>query len=570
MFHFIRRHQFWSFLLISLVIVSFVIFLAPSTPRMPGGGQVDFGSIEGKKIGREEYQDAFAEVRLAYFFRYGNLPGNDPRAQKRFNEDRETLNRLLLNYKQRDLGIDVPIQSVAKRVTEIFQNQEGQFQKSRYSQLLTNLRRRAGIQKEDFQRFLRHEIGTQHLVSLVGVSGALVTPQEAKENFRRENRQAKTEVVVFSISNHLDSVTIEPDALSQFYTNRSAMYRTRKQIQLSYVKFPETNYLDQAQTWAKTNSNLGQQINAYYQQQGTNSFTNDEGKPLPEKKAKEQIENRFKEQRAKLFAKRAAYDFLNQVYDQGPSLETLEKLAAAKGYSVNETEPFSRRGSPSGINATNRFTSEAFDRTPQQPIGTPVAGEDAFYVYGLKRTIPSEVPPLKEVRDEVVADYRRQQAQKMTEKEGTAFYNTLTNAMAQGKSFAAVAKEEGKELYTPPPFSLTTRKLPDAEVTSKISFSSLKNTAFNLKPGDVSELKSSRRNSFIVHLKQFDQVSDEKLNKELTSYMEDMRNQRRYAAFNEWVRQEMNEANLRQPGAGQGGDGSGSGQTNATTSSPSP
>ena len=57
-----------------------------------------------------------------------------------------------------------------------------------------------------------------------------------------------------------------------------------------------------------------------------------------------------------------------------------------------------------------------------------------MYVIAFNKKLPSEIPTLDQIRDQVVKDYRYSQALNLARKAGTDFYQTLTNGLAQGKT----------------------------------------------------------------------------------------------------------------------------------------
>ena len=73
MFGTIRKHQNWLWIvIITVIIISFVVFFSPDVKlganRTTGG---ESGSINGKPIPAEEYQEAYEEAKLSHFMRTG-------------------------------------------------------------------------------------------------------------------------------------------------------------------------------------------------------------------------------------------------------------------------------------------------------------------------------------------------------------------------------------------------------------------------------------------------------------------------------------------------------------------
>ena len=67
--------------------------------------------------------------------------------------------------------------------------------------------------------------------------------------------------------------------------------------------------------------------------------------------------------------------------------------------------------------------------------------EDGVYVLGLKKRLPSELPPLESIREKVSEDYRKNQALTLARTAGQSFHGTLTNQLAQSKAFHAICQE---------------------------------------------------------------------------------------------------------------------------------
>src|SRR6266513_2075810 len=110
----IRRHQKWLWVLIAgATIISFVIFLDPTTGRRGGGRSIfggrtgDYGSINGRAISPEEFGQMKQEAKLEYLFSAGRWPGEDEAARQFFDLDRRTLERIFLIEKVHDLNIQV-------------------------------------------------------------------------------------------------------------------------------------------------------------------------------------------------------------------------------------------------------------------------------------------------------------------------------------------------------------------------------------------------------------------------------------------------------------------------------
>ena len=168
-----RKHSTWLWIIIiAVVIVSFVIFFSPNSKMSSGYVQGNYGSISGHPISHEDYVDAQHEVALAYFFNTGDWPDlTDDQMM------RQTYIRLFLIIKQNDLGIRVSNEATIKTADEILRahNQGNPVTPDAF---VTQVIGRRGLTVNDLANFVRHNLGIQQLLSLYGLAGEMVTPEE--------------------------------------------------------------------------------------------------------------------------------------------------------------------------------------------------------------------------------------------------------------------------------------------------------------------------------------------------------------------------------------------------------
>ncbi len=554
MFQDIRRHQKWLWAVISTaVIISFVVYFNPNqkySRGSSGGGASTVGSMYGKAVDRSDYVDAYREAELRYLFSYGEWPGNDEMTRQLRPVERETRNRLLLIHKLKELNIVVPDDAAANWITEAFAGKDNKVvRKEDVDRFVANQLTPRGVRAEDFFRFARHEVGIQHLISVAGVSGRLVTPQEAEFSFRREKEEIEAEIALFPITNFIGAVTIDAAAVATYYTNQAAVYRVPERVQVSYLSFPASNYWAMAESQMAKETNLSLRLDQIYQQRGTNYYVDTNGAPLAVAVARERIRGEMRDNLSLVEARRAASEVASLLLDTSGAkvASNLDKLALTKGLSLKTSDAFSQDDSPKGMKTPARFAAQAFALTTEEPfIEEPVVGEDVVYVVALKRRLASEIPPLDSIRLRVVEDYRRTQALTLARVAGMAFAGSVTNALAQGKTFEAAAEANHVKYVKLSPFSQTTRSLPELDFRTDVS--SVKNVAFTLQPGQVSTFTSSRDGGFVVHVVRHIPVSDQAVAAELASFTANLRRTRLQEAFSTWLQKEMELAQMHLPG----------------------
>ena len=535
MFGTIRKHQTWLWaVIITVIIISFVIFFSPYS-KMNDNRQVaaNWGSINGEKVTQEEYVKAYKEICLRAFFMTGNWPDDEARKQGG-DVERESFQWLLLKQKQKELGIHISTDAVAQGARAMI----SQFQRSGITspEMFINLvLKPRGYEVEDLERFVRHYMGLEELIATVGLGGKLVTPQEIRDLYKRENEQLETAAVFFSASNYLASVSVAPDAVMQFYTNRQAGYRIPDRVQVSYVRFDLTNFLAEATQDLAKMTNLDLQIDEMYKQGGTNFLR--EWKAQTPEEARRNIRVDTLRKLQMQGARKKALEFATPLFDMDPvRTDNLDKLAKEKGLTVQITEPFDQRDGPSELAVGQDFAAKAFARTPVEPFAGPIVGMDGVYVIAFNKKIPSEIPALDKIRARVEKDYQLGQAQDLARKAGLVFYPTLTNGLAQGKTVAALCADAKLQLVDLPPISISTREL--EQVSEHLPLNQFKQLAFGTTVGKVSPFQMTTAGGVIVYVKSKLPLDEAKMITALPTFANAVRQNRQNEAFNSWFRKE--------------------------------
>ena len=546
MFATIRKHQTWLWgFIIAAVIVSFVIYFTPSASRDRSDGRRSaFGTMNGKPIGRQEYYQAWIDARLEFYLRYGEWPDAANSRRSGFNAERETRNRLVLIDRLKALNIQIEKDAVAQWIVETFGGNQPATAKAKYDNFTRELRQGQNITEEEFQNYIRHRLGIAHMASVASVAGKLVTPRSAADQFRQENEKVEAEAVIFSASNYVAGVKLDPTALIQYYSNRLSVYRIPDRVQLHYLKFDLTNYLAQAEQNLAANTNLALEIDRAYLASNPSAFTDTNGQVLPPDVAKARIRDRERDRQALIMAHRAAAQFATN-FETMTNLtgEAFITLAANKGLATGVTEPFAETDSPRAFKVRANVAEVAFKLTAKEPVLlSPIRGEDGVYLIALKQRFPSEVPAFDTVRARVELEYRQEEALKLARNAGLEFAGRLTNGLAQGKTFASLAAEAKLNPVPLPKFSLASRTVPNWD--RRIDLNQAKNAIAGVEPGHASALVNARDGCFILGVKAREAVTEEELKKELPAYLANLRQNEEYAAFNDWFRRQVELARI--------------------------
>jgi hypothetical protein len=561
----LRKHSQWLWgIIITVVIITFVVFFSPDIGNRGGSSEADYGTLYGQPIKRDDLAQAYTEARLSYYFSARQWPERDERARMfGFNLDAEARQRLLLNHHLKAQGIDVGDAAVAQEIKNSFVDQQsGGFNLQAYERVLKQELAPVGISEAAFERFLRHELGRQQLARTFGLAGKLMSDRAADAFFRRENEQAQAEFVFLASSNNLAKVKPDEAALRAWHTNNLATYRIPERVSVHYVYLPHTNHNAEADKELSANTNLVKLLEAHYQ---TNVFryrdTNGTAKTFDQ--VKDQIRTEFRDETAARIGFLKATEFGNELFKlagQTNRAEILLQLAARKGLPVKVTEPFTEFGEIKLTNAPANFGRTAFQLSADEALGQMLPALDGVYFIAFKERLKPEDPPFEKVREKIAEDYKRAQATELTLTEGTKLVQAATNALATGKTFKDAAKGLGHVALEVPPFSRNARSIEIVE-SRGIGVEEFRDQAFALAAGKVSGFRSVSGGGFVVHVKGFTPVAEEQVKAELPKFAESLRDNRASHAFREWLNREVERsgvmAPLRQtakgagPGAGQ-------------------
>jgi len=551
----IRRHQTWLWgVIIVATIFSFVYYLSPST-RYSGGGQgyrdnssLNLGSINGEPITPEQLRAAEKEASLFFRLRSGAWPASEDQKKqvRRIAEQSLVIESILKDYK-----ITATTDAAARFTKQMFGIPPGQSMPAeKLSEWVqTELMAKGNMTLDDFDRFARHQAAQEYLVSLVGMSGKLITSKEAEFFYRRENEPIVTEIASFPTTRYYAATAPTEAELQDFFTKHEAEYRLPDRVQINYVVFDPSNYMAKADQLLGTNAD--EKVDEYYHQQGAETFKDASGQPLSAADAQARIKKQMRMIAAFGEAKKDARAFVNALSEGRDSTHPyspsdLEKLAKARGLTVKTTAPFDEKTGckdldlpAKGLHVLFSLREDAPDDTEKSMLyaPSPLAGETAVYVAGLNKRIPSQLQTLAAARDLVAGDYREAKAISLAGEAGNKFAGALQAGLMQGKSFDEVCAAEGVKPESLPPFALTTTNLPAG--LDKASFQQLQEAVFSLPNGQSSKYIVTTDGGLVAYVKGRLPVDETRMKQEIPSYLARMRQQREYAAFSEWLSRQL-------------------------------
>lgn len=549
MFGTIRKHQNWLWaVIITVVIISFVIFFSPDA-RIGGGGAGNSEWFE-ENIPTDRYNAARREAIIGlllnqYTRRLEDLPGVDldgDGTNDLARVDFETRSRLRLLDQLQTQKVAVDHDTVVRRIKTMpqFSSRTGEYEPEAYNAFVQNLGRyRLG--EDDFHRYVQHDLATMHIAELNGLAGRLSPARVAEPVFRRQHEQLVTEALFFPATNFTAAVTnFAP--LPQFYTNQGALYRESEKRRLAHIVFANSNFLAAADLRL---TNLTVQVDDIFKRVNPTQFKDANGTAMSTNGIKQLIREDFRKAQAFELARARANAFAEKLFAQEPLKATnLWKLAASETNAPTvEIVTLAEQEVASKFQLAGASAARLFRLTETEPITEPLAGAEGIHFFALLGSEASHLPPFQKLAgktlDDVKKHFTEAQSRDLARASGRIVHATLTNALAQGKDFAAASTAAKMNAESLPAFSADTDTLP--ALTGRADLPELLTAAASLTAGKTSTFIETQNGGFILHLKSRQPVAAEKLKEELPKFIDTYRRFAERAAAREWFRKQEEE-----------------------------
>jgi hypothetical protein len=538
MFRFFRKHSWILIGTLTLTIISFVVFMGKGPSRSGNGGSGgDYGTMYGHEISATMYDQVRREFFIAYWEQTGEWPDKS-RSMTPDQIEQQVYSYLLLQLKAKDLGIHVGDDAAATAADSLLRSRAimqlfGTSQPVPPQTFIEQGLAPEGLTAADFERSIRSRVAINQLVDVLGLSGTLITPQEAGSLYNRDYQEFSAQAVFFSASNYLSQVTASPAAIAQFYTNNQAAYREPDRVQVNYVVFNASNWMAQSKAeWAK--NNFDETVESVYQKYGnTEQFAGEKTPEAAKAKIRELLINR----RALSDAGIQANNFVSELYAMTPvNPQNLATLAKQKNLAVLTSAPFGESTGPEDFDAPEALTKAAFQLNADSPYTGPIPGSDAVYVIALANQLPSSIPSLAQIYPRVAQDFETQQAIALAQQAGTNF--TAAIGMTTGKTFPQVAEAHGVTPVVLSPFSLSSSEVP--ELGDHAELGQLKQAAFTTPAGKISRFVPTAEGGFILYVQSLLPVDESKKTADFPQYLAQARRARQNEAFSLWLNTELN------------------------------
>lgn len=365
-------------IILGLIIVSFI--LTGVGNYLIGGNNNYAAKVNGQEIGRAQFENAVTSERNRMAEKLG-----DQFSELAANENymksvrQQVLNRMideaLLDQYAKKLGLDISDEQVKNAIfsTDAFKS-DGKFDNNRFNALVN----RMGMSADQYAQALRNQLISQQLINAVAGTDFMLKG-ETDELAALVSQQRVVRQAVIDVNALAAKQTVSDDEIASYYDQNKSRFIAPEQFRVSYIK------LDAA---AMKENATDAQIQAYYDEH-KDQFTQ------PQRNRYSVIQTKTEDEA------KAVIDELKKGAD-------FAALAKAKSADIISARNGGDMGWLEESTTPDELKNAGLKEKGQ--LSGPIKSSVGYLVARLDDIQPAVVKPLNEVRDELAAKVKHENA----------------------------------------------------------------------------------------------------------------------------------------------------------------
>lgn len=452
-FHKLIQSKVVWYIILGIIVISFIGFF---TPTMRSGGRQPkisaAGELFGKKVSQEEYRRAHQNSYIWDILSTGRM---SPMTDERSAALRQMAwQRLAVLHKAQAEKILVTDKEVVQQIQmmPLFHAENGAFDPVRYKGILQNL----GVTSQQIENIFREQLGIYKLMYRP-VQAALISPYELKRAYHLYTDRFVLNYVVIPRAQIEKTVTISRESAEALFNENPEAFRMPAKVRVSYVEFPVSNFVAQAEVPEGTALQVYNRNIENYLIKNTNAAAVAEYKPFEEVEA--EITKELRTSAARRLAASKATEFVVEVSPKAEGGQPDFAGAAADARLKIKTLPaFGPKDELKGIDETAPFRQTAFSlqNDAYSSFSDAIIGKDMVYVLSLEQQYTSFVPTFSAVEKEVTETAREDAVAKALAERALEVKKAIAEAITAGTGFKEAVKPFSLKVQTTPEFDIST------------------------------------------------------------------------------------------------------------------
>lgn len=501
--HVIRRRVSW--LIAAILILPFILFFhatgrAPA--KGPGGAA---GVIFGEPVDWDTFQDERRWLQRQFEGQFGDV---GEAMQPLLTQ--AAWDRLILLEEAHRSRLQVADEEVAAFIRRLPELQEGgRFYADRYHRLL----QLSGTTAQAFEARIRRNLLVEKLVSSVR-DAVTVGDEEVRAAYRAAHEARRASLVLFgpAAADETAAATPTEEELRAAYEARPEAVRVPEQLRVEYAGLTREEL-------ASSLPLSDEEIRSFYDTH-PDRFADEDGTLTPYDDARDAARQQLLEQRLRQRLAALAVDLEDDL--RGP--RRFEEIAASRGltrHAGGESDPAILR---------------AVEGLAEGRMSGVIDTGNAVYVARVTQRIPSRLPPLEEVRDQVGEMLMRERARAAARAQAEAFRRRVLDGPGLRFEEAALASH-----VTPIPVQVR-RGAPFGPVGYQ---QALNETAFATPLGGLTEVFDTPRGFALLHPEEHLAADESRFAEAETAFRQRALSDKQAARVSAWLDEVRARARLR-------------------------
>jgi peptidyl-prolyl cis-trans isomerase D len=501
MMRFFRKHHTSLMIVIAVLAIPFIFYFNKSDFSQKGSG--DLARVYGRKLSMDEARHYQRLQLLAAELGMSGLI-QDLTAGARDDNERALnfiLNLLILRHESERLGIQPTPSAIADYVRQLpaFHSPSG-FDLKKYSEFVQETLAPHGFSEAEVEELARDQLALNQIKGLVA-TGISVPESEINTTFGQAYGLMNVSVVRLKTADFLKDLKITDEDIQKYFDTRKAELKTDEKRKVEFV----------------------------------NLALSDEQKKLA---GKERIDALQK------LSDRAT-DFTQALLEKGADFH---QVATKFQLPIQATNEFTTVNPDPKLKADGKLGTATFQLTSEEPISEPIQVADGYYILHLTGVSPSRPLTLEEAKPKIVDSLKASGARQALTNKGAQASRELREGLKAGEPLGFAAEKVNVKPEKVPPFILMDDLDPnelaakaDEKKDKPADLIAIKNAAYSLQPGDVSEFFPWEDGGIIAILEKRDPPDEAKFGSKKKDLAERIERNKRETVFYEWLRERQKE-----------------------------
>ncbi|OHE77329.1 MAG: hypothetical protein A3G75_03620, partial [Verrucomicrobia bacterium RIFCSPLOWO2_12_FULL_64_8] len=328
----------------------------------------------------------------------------------------------------------------------IFLGEDGRFDAGNYARFRDNLKTNPRVSEDDIARVLSGDVRVERVQRLLAGPG-YVLPGEVEDHLRRTAATWTIAVASYDYAAFQPDIPAAEDALARFYDDHAGNYEVPVHTGVDYVEFRAEDRLGSVKI-------TDDEVRAYYEANLTRFPPPEEKKTAEDKSAapqigiqtakdpaaifaqvRPQVEQALRTERARILAARVAADLTVAMFEQNlkPRTPPFDAMLAAQNLTLKHAPPLTVESVPAELGWTPEIAADAVRLTEADPVSDALPVGNNSVVLFWRETLPPFRPPLAQVHDRVLADFRENERRRKFVEFGQALRRQLEPRLKAGE-----------------------------------------------------------------------------------------------------------------------------------------